>query len=350
MGPPIAPTAKAIRESVERTTTWAEARTSAEAIAAALAVAVAAPDELLTRMTSARRIILTGAGSSLYIAQVAATAMTTRSRLPAVAAPLSELLLRPGGVLASAAPADQLIIVVSRSGTTSEAVEVVRVMREQGHPTLAVTCRPGSAMAELADVTLAVPEGDERAVVMTRSFAALATLLMRLGARLGDPASGADLDRLPSRWRETEPHVERAFELAARAPTRVVVLGGGAAFGLANEAALKLTETSRIPAAAYHPLEFRHGPISVCEPGVVVVGILGGGATAVERRVLEECAVLGATTWELGPAGPGHDLGEVTRLPLVLHALQALALGIAVQRGADPDQPRHLGQVVVLRR
>jgi fructoselysine-6-P-deglycase FrlB-like protein len=68
----------------------------------------------------------------------------------------------------------------------------------------------------------------------------------------------------------------------------------------------------------------------------------------VERRVLEESAALGATTWALGPEGPAAHLGEIAQLPLVLHPLQALALGIAVARGIDPHQPRHLGQVVVL--
>ena len=42
-------------------------------------------------------------------------------------------------------------------------------------------------------------------------------------------------------WTETEPFVGRAFELAAANPSRVVVLGGGAAFGLANEAVLQTT-------------------------------------------------------------------------------------------------------------
>ena len=55
-----------------------------------------------------------------------------------------------------------------------------------------------------------------------------------------------------------------------------------------------------------------------------------------------------AAAWRLGPEGPAADLGEIAQLPLVLHPLQALALGIAVERGLDPDQPRHLGQVVVL--
>ena len=139
-----------------------------------------------------------------------------------------------------------------------------------------------------------------------------------------------------------------AVRHAAGGPSRVVVLGGGAALGLANEAVLKITETSQLPANAFEPYEFRHGPISVCEPGMLVVGILAGPQASLEARVLEECAALGATTWALGPDDPGAALGPIARLPLQLHPLQALALTLAIGRGRDPDAPRHLGQVVVL--
>jgi glucosamine--fructose-6-phosphate aminotransferase (isomerizing) len=337
-----------LRARVATTTAWREATTAGQAIDAALAVARTASEDIVTAIAGGRRIVVTGAGSSFHVAQVAASMMRQVGNLPAVAVPLSESLLRPGDVFAPDPAADQLVIVVSRSGSTTEAVDAVRVARERHGYVLAVTCRPGSPVTAFASDALSIPEADEQAIVMTRSFAAMVTLLMRLGARIGDPALGNALDRLPARWSETAPHVEHAFELATARPSRVVILGGGAAYGLANEAALKLTETSHIPASAFHPLEFRHGPISVCEPGVLVIGLLGGSTEEVERRVLEDCAALGATTWSLGPEGPAADLGEMAQLPLVLHPLQALALGIAVERGLDPDHPRHLGQVVVL--
>lgn len=337
-----------VRQRVEATTPWQEASTGGEAIAAALKVARDAPQAVVDRLDGATRIVITGAGSSLYISQVAAFGMRAHSDLPAEAQPLSEVLLRPDAVFAGQSLADQPLIVVSRSGSTTEAVQVIKAARARGQYTIAVTCRPHAPMASLADVTLAIPEGDEEAIVMTRSFASQTVLLMRLGARLGDEAFAADLDALPAQWHSLAPFIQRAFELAATNPSRLVVLGGGAAFGLANEAVLKATETSQVPASAFHPLEFRHGPMSVCEPGMIVVGIMGGETEADERRVVTETAALGATTLVLGPDGPGADLDELARLPLALHVLQALALGIAVRRGLDPETPRHLEQVVVI--
>jgi glucosamine--fructose-6-phosphate aminotransferase (isomerizing) len=341
-------TGASIRARVERTTPWREARTGGEAVAGALRAVDAADEQLLGRLRTARRIVITGAGSSLYISQVGAFAMREQAALPAEAHALSEVLLRPEAVHAGAPLSDQPLIVVSRSGSTTEALEVLKAARHRGQPTIAVTCRPEAPMAGLADLAFAVPEADEAAIVMTRSFVAQATVLLGLSARLADPAIRADLAVVPARWPETAPFIEQAFELAATSPSRLVVLGGGAAFGIANEAVLKATETSQVPASAFHPLEFRHGPMSVCEPGVLVVGILGGAAADDERRVLDESATLGAGTWALGADGPAADLDPTVRLLLAMHALQALALGIAVRRGLDPDVPRHLSQVVVI--
>ena len=229
-----------IRARVESTTPWREASASAAAIAAASAIARSASAQTVDRLSFARRIVITGAGSSLYISQMAAAAIRACCRLPAVPAPLSEVLLRPRGTFAGEGFAEQLLVVVSRSGTTTEALEVITAAQARGQHTIAVTCRPASPMAHLADEVLAVPEADEEAIVMTRAVAAQTVLLMRLGSRLGDAGFARDLDALPAHWSEVEPFVERAFELAAAGPSRVVVLGGGAAFGLANEAVLKI--------------------------------------------------------------------------------------------------------------
>jgi glutamine---fructose-6-phosphate transaminase (isomerizing) len=337
--------------------TWRESSTSGEAIAAALEAADLAPTAALDVLGEARRVVVTGAGSSYYLAQAVAAAGRASLGRAVIAAPLSELILRPDAVLVG----DEPVVIISRSGSTSEAVTVAERMRATGHPTVAVTCRAESPLAALADVTLVSPAGDEAAIVMTRSFASMLALLLAVVARLAaDDELAADLRLVPNRWPEATEAATIGRELGATDWSRVVILGGGPAIGIANEWGLKLTETSQVPTSAYEPLEFRHGPISVCEPGVLVVGLVGGAGVADEAAVLEEAAELGAATWLIardedearGAGGTvsliGGGLHPVARLPLLLHPAHALALRIALARGRDPDAPRHLGQVVIL--
>lgn len=341
--------------------TWREASTSGTAIEEALAAARGAPTGLTALLDGAERVILTGAGSSYYLARVAAAVMREETGRVAMAVPLSELILRPSGVLGSTPAGRQPVIVISRSGSTSEAVDVAERMRTRGHPTIGVTSRADSPLADGSDVALVSPAGDEAAIVMTRSFASMLAMLLRViatGAR--DVTLAADLDRLPERWPEAVAAAQVGHALGAVDRSRVVILGGGPVAGIAAEWGLKLTETSQVATDNYEPLEFRHGPISVCEPGVLVVGLVGGPGAAEEARVLHEAAALGADTWLIGretgdvvgASGAtsviGQGLHPSARSPLLVYPAHALALTLARTRGRDPDAPRHLDQVVIL--
>ena len=352
-GPPL--------PTLDRLRTWREASTSGDAIASALEAARAAERDVGTLLASADRVVMTGAGSSFYLAEVAAAvARETTGRL-AIATPLSELILRPTGVLGPGPTDRQVVVVISRSGSTSEAVEVVERMRAAGHPTVAVTCRGNSPLAARAQRVLVSPAGNESAIVMTRSFASMLALLLRVIAGTApDRRLATDLDRMPDRWPEAVAAADVGLRLGSVDHSRIVVLGGGPAAGIAAEWCLKLTETSQVVTNAYEPLEFRHGPISVCEPGVLVVGLIGGPGAQEEGRVLREAGGYGAETWLIGREADddrglagwislvGSDLHPWARLPLLVYPAHALALRLALARGCDPDSPRHLGQVVIL--
>ena len=102
------------------------------------------------------------------------------------------------------------------------------------------------------------------------------------------------------------------------------------------------------------------GEAVVCEPGVLVVGLIGGPGAQEEGRVLREAGGYGAETWLIGREADddrglagwislvGSDLHPWARLPLLVYPAHALALRLALARGCDPDSPRHLGQVVIL--
>jgi glucosamine--fructose-6-phosphate aminotransferase (isomerizing) len=353
--------------------TWRESSTTGEAIAAALEANGPALSGAQAILGPAERIVVTGAGSSYYLAQAVAAVARAALGRAVIAVPLSELILRPEGVLAATAGrstpvggsvpvgGSAPVVIISRSGSTSEAVSVAERMRAAGHPTVAVTCRGDSPLAHLADVTLVSPAGDEAAIVMTRSFASmLAILLQVVAGAAGDRELAADLGRLAGRWDESTAAATLGRRLGMSDWSRIVVLGGGPSMGIALEWALKLTETSQVATNAFEPLEFRHGPISVCEPGVLVVGLVGGPGAAEEVSVVAEAGRLGAATWLIardedearGTAGDvtliGGGLHPAARLPLLLHPGHALALSLALTRQRDPDAPRHLGQVVIL--
>lgn len=355
---------------VRSSTTWREASESRIAVARALESARAADPLVGSMLTRAEQVIYTGAGTSYHLARTAAWVHRTVLRQPAFAAPLSELLLRHDGVLNGVHPARQPIVVISRSGATSEGVSVAERFAAAGHPILAVTCRPDSPIAAIAPLRLVSRAGDEAAIVMTRSFTSMLTLLLRLIAALaGDLRLMRDLDALPGHWDSSERATDFALTLAEEPWSRIVILGGGPAHGIAHEVELKIVETSQVPASAYEPLEFRHGPIAVCEPGVLVVALPTVDGARAELRVAGEARLLGAAAWVLGAdlppgrwqdrltgggSGPiyrtelGAGLHPVARLPLVMPPLQAFAMGVAVARGCDPDRPRHLTQVVRL--
>ena len=133
--------------------TWRESSTTAEAISAALGAARQGSVDARELLAGADRVVVTGAGSSFYLAQTVAAAAREAMRRPVMATPLSELILRPEAVLV--APSDDAVaarrepvVIISRSGSTSEAVTVAERMRAADHPTIAVTCRLDSPLAD----------------------------------------------------------------------------------------------------------------------------------------------------------------------------------------------------------
>ena len=210
------------------------------------------------------------------------------------------------------------VVAISRSGTTTE---VLRFLVATDLPTVAITAVPGSPIAEAAGDAILIPFADERSVVQTRSAtSALALLRAGLGADLGPAAADA----------------ERA--LAAPLPgdaarhDHFVFLGHGWSVGLANEAALKLRETSLTPAESYPAMEYRHGPMSLAGERTLV-WILGTSDPA----IADDVRATGATVRE----GTFDPMAEI----VLVHRL---ALALAAARGVDPDNPRHLSRSIVL--
>ena len=144
-----------------------------------------------------------------------------------------------------------LAVGVSQSGRTAEVVETLAWARDSGARTVAVTNGAGSALTEVADVSLVTLAGDELAVPATKTFTTQLLALAVLGLALrGDDRALDGLDRVAPAVHEALGTAQAAQELAAElAPVRrLVVSARGHASAVARELALKLQETCGVTA------------------------------------------------------------------------------------------------------
>jgi glutamine---fructose-6-phosphate transaminase (isomerizing) len=303
-------------------------------------------------------VVFTGCGSSYYLSMTAASAFQKITGLRAKAVPASEVLQFPESVFPRGA--SPLLVAASRSGTTTETLRAVKAVARRGIPTICLTCAARSPLARSADLALCSPAGGERSVVMTKSFSSLLVLGLLLAAQQGGDAKfWRELRRLPALGRRVLKTALPLMREIGTAASRFVFLGAGPAHGIAWEAMLKVTEMAQRTAVAYHPLEFRHGPIAVAGPGTVAV-IFGTDAGAtLEAALVRDLRTHGASVVVLSDDGSreadaevsvslGVGLSDASRSVLYLPFAQALAYWRAVGAGLDPDRPRHLTSVVRL--
>jgi fructoselysine-6-P-deglycase FrlB-like protein len=212
------------------------------------------------------------------------------------------------------------VLAISRSGSTTE---VLRAIAATSSQVTAITAERDAPVAEHATTTVVLDFADEQSVVQT-VFAT--TTLMLLRASLGDLAAGATeaATQVLEGEHPLAPTVDDASQFS--------FLGQGWAAGIASEAALKMREAARVWTESYSQMEYRHGPISIAEPGRVV-WVFGDPVPG----LLDDLAATGATV-------VNDDLDPVADLVRA----QLLAVRLAVRQGFDPDHPRHLTRAVVL--
>lgn len=319
--------------------------------------------EVLKPLDKAEEWVFVGCGSSYYAAQAAAWSWTSVTGQRAKAVPASELLFYPDQVLGKAKCQPVLI---SRSGTTTEMLMAADYLEgERKIKTLAVSCATGQELEKRVTSTLLLPAADEKSTVMTRSFS---TMLLGLQALAGWSAGRHDflaaLRQMPAQAQRALDHLQPLVEEFAGANefADYVFMGQGPFFGIASEGQLKVTEMSCSYAQVFHTLEFRHGPKSIVSPQTLLVFFLAESTGTEEQEVLEEMKELGGTTLAIANRANdrvrraadlaielGLDVPEVARLAPYVMPVQLLGLYLGLKRGFDPDQPRNLSRVVVLK-
>ncbi len=264
------------------------------------------------------RVAVVGCGTSWFMAQSYASRRESGGHGETDAFAASEAFLDRGY---------DAIVAITRSGTTTEVLQLLDAVRRvpagRRVHTIGVVGDPGSPLVDLVDDVVALPFADERSVVQTRfATGALALLRSSLGEDLAGPIAQA-------RRMLTAPLEEELLDAE-----QYTFLGTGWSVGIANEAALKLRESSRSWTESYPAKEYRHGPIAIAAPRRVtwVFGEPPAG-------IAEDTRAAGAR-FEHNPIDPMADLVRLHRV----------ALERARRMGLDPDRPRNLTRSVILDR
>ncbi|CAM4163555.1 SIS domain-containing protein [Deinococcus marmoris] len=251
-----------------------------------------------------------------------------------------------------------LVIAVSQSGASPDVVENVRMAREGGALTVALVNVEDSDLAGAAEFVLPLRCGEEQAVAATKSYLASLTAFLPVIAELGpDGRLKEALNSLPDALRRTLELEDAANALAARYSfaQNLLILARGLHYGVAQEAALKLKETSGIHAEAYSAAEFSHGPKRLLAEGLPLLGFTSADAAwPATEAAYADLRAGGADLRTLGPAAgstlqtptTGHALTDTVPSALAFYLFAAhLALG----RGLNPDAPPLLSKVTKTR-
>ena len=285
-----------------------------------------------------KTVVITGCGTSFYLAQTIAAAFNHNGR-NAIAVPGAEWARRMEDYLADRS--DICVIGLSRSGTTTETVQAIEASRQAGIPTIAISCEPDITILKAADMPVYLPTHKEEGIVMTVS----ASLMLIAGLRLAGVSLGSIAEA------KAALAAAEACVPLIRDRSHYVYLGAGALYGMATEGCLKLQEMSITYSQAFHPLEYRHGPISLIDDSSVVVILYSADTVEEEARVARDVQAKGARVIGLGGPGdleiPLAQTGAARALE-VLPALQIIGERVANQKNVDTAAPRHLSKVVVL--
>lgn len=243
---------------------------------------------------------------------------------------------------------------ISQSGQSPDIVEMMRATAESGALAIAITNHADSPMARVSAHCLALQAGEEKSVAATKTFVTSVLAGVALLAEWREDAPLRDaVAALPDALAQAVTLDWSALAARLAHADHAFVLGRGPGVAIANEAALKMKETSGIHAEAYSAAEVLHGPAAIVQSNFPVLALgVDDAALPQMAATAERLAKQGADVFITGAdvAGTTH-LPSMTGLhplvsPLILIAsYYACVEGLARRRGFDPDTPPHLRKV-----
>lgn len=310
--------------------------------------------QLLSKVQTSDLTTFIGIGSSLHAAQIGAALW--REVLPGkrvLSAHSFDLAIDPRPIVTDGP--HHTVICFSHRGTKRYNLRALSLARELGAYTCLITGENVDIPLEVSDthITTVPQEISSAHTVSVLGSIALITTLIEL---LSNDAQATFISQLQEAISHALTQERLIQEIANRISPRVRhiwLVGAGSDVYVAKEIALKIKETSYIPAEGMSVEEMLHGPFQCVEPEDTIV-TLNTQESEPERfdTFLAMANVIGVPVITLNSIDVPHldnSIGGITvrtvktktiRSVCALVALQLLAYFLATARGKNPDNFR----------
>lgn len=323
----------------------------------------------LERLTNAERIIIIACGTSWHAGLIGEYLIEEFARVPVEVEYASEFRYRNPIINAK-----DVVIAISQSGETADTMAAIKLAKEKGAFVFGICNVVDSSIARYTDAGAYTHAGPEIGVASTKAFTAQLTILSLIAIKLGNHNGNlgkadfmrliTELEAIPKKVEDVLNSVDDVVKGIAKKfadATNFLYLGRGYNFPAALEGALKLKEISYIHAEGYPAAEMKHGPIALIDenmPIVIIAPKIGhydkivSNVQEIKARKGKVIAIINkGDTQVAAMADYIIEIPETSECfsPILASVpLQLLSYYIAVERGANVDQPRNLAKSVTV--
>lgn len=265
-----------------------------------------------------------------------------------------------------------LAIYISQSGETADTIAALKLAKQMGAKTIAVSNVIGSSITREADYSIYTHAGPEIAVASTKAYTSQVVLLSTLAIYFAEVLDNGNIEAIESLKNDIfelsekislilKDNMNYIKEISNKICTEkdMFFLGRGADYAVALEGSLKLKEISYIHSEAYAAGELKHGPIALIENGITVISILTD-IDLYEKTIsnIQEVITRGAKTIVITNLDLSNKKFDyMINIPMTnpcistilsVIPLQLLAYYISKEKGLDVDKPRNLAKSVTV--
>ncbi len=316
-------------------------------------------------LASLNKIYIVACGTAMYAGLVGKNAIEKLCKIPCEVDVASEFRYRNPLV-----DEKTLCIFISQSGETADTIAALKLCKEKGAKTLAISNVIGSSITREADDSIYTHAGPEIAVASTKAYTSQVMLITILASYFAEKLEmdsntinllKKDIMELPKKLEETLKLSESIQEFSKKCYQEkdIFFLGRGIDETVAREGSLKLKEISYIHSESYPAGELKHGPIALIENDITVVSIMTD-CNLVEKTIsnIQEVITRGAKTLVITNQNIDENMFDmVIKIPdtnpfispiLSIVPLQLFAYYISKEKGLDVDKPRNLAKSVTV--